>query len=191
MQTRLLASVFLIAMASTITTVPIQAVRAQTQTTSFVCGVSNGTPATLARTQRGDVPVIRWASNYFSGSGWTPERRCEEVSQRFQSYYDNGTLKYLTTGIMNGLPVICTAIQEGGACQDLLLTLRQDANPGQALQQLLAVRSRASSGPLSQSSERVYIDVEDYLQTAPLNNQESEMENTASPSNQGSAQQLW
>jgi hypothetical protein len=134
---------------------------------SFFCGTSNSLPTTFARTERGDIPVIRWTSNYFADSGWTPERRCAEVSDRFQTYYQDGTLNYLTTGIINGLPVICTAEREDGPCENLLLTLKSGVNAGATLQELLAVRVGAS-GPMDQSSPRVYINMEEYLETTPI-----------------------
>ncbi len=141
---------------------------AERQSTNFVCGVSNGVPTTMAQTQRGNVPVIRWTSNNFSDSGWTPERRCQEVSSRFQTYHEDGSLNYLTTGVMNGMPVVCTTNQEGGTCQNLLFTLKEGANAGQTLRDLLQVRTHAT-GPLNQSEARVYINMQDYLETAALN----------------------
>ncbi|MBC6477784.1 MAG: hypothetical protein GDA56_08335 [Hormoscilla sp. GM7CHS1pb] len=55
-------------------------------------------PASMARTARGDVPIIHWVSTWSSGSGWTPQRRCDPVSQKFQRYHENGTLEYMRTG---------------------------------------------------------------------------------------------
>jgi hypothetical protein len=135
--------------------------------TSFTCSVDNGVPTTMAQTQRGVTPVIRWSSDSFSDSGWTPEKRCTEVSKRFQTYSDEGTLSFLTTGVMNGMPVVCTTNQEGGTCQNLLFTLQSGDNAGQTLRNLLAVRNRAS-GPLNQSTARVYVDMAEYLLMAPV-----------------------
>ncbi len=132
-------------------------------TTSFVCGSSNGVPATMAQTPRGNVPVIKWVSNYFSDSGWTPQRRCQEVSRKFQAYYQNGTLNYLTTGEINGQPVVCVAQEKEGPCAGLLFTLKAESNPGETLQRLLDVRDRTAGGPLPESSPRVYININDVL----------------------------
>ena len=94
----------------------------------FFCDTDNhhslgNVPSTIARTTRGDIPIINWVSE--RTNGWTPERRCELVSQRFQRYYDNGTLKYIRTGNINNHPVICVASSKGGDCleRDVLLTL--------------------------------------------------------------------
>jgi len=49
------------------------------KTTKFFCGSSNGVPVTVARTSRGDIPVIRWLSTYFSATNYAPVRRCMDV----------------------------------------------------------------------------------------------------------------
>lgn len=168
MRIQLLASALAVSTITIATTI-LGSSPAYAQKTAFVCGASNGVPTTVAQTSRGKVPVIRWSSDYFSGSGWTPQRRCQEVSKKFQQYYQSGALNYLTTGIMNAQPVICVAKRQGGGCSGLLFTLKRERNvtPAQKLQQLLAVRVRAS-GPLNESSPRVYIDMKEFLKTAPV-----------------------
>lgn len=134
--------------------------------TAFVCSNWQGSPATVAQTAQGDtVPVILWSSDYFGKAGFDPQTRCELVSQRFQQYYNNGTLNYLTTGRMNRMPVVCVAQKEGGPCTGLLFTLKPESNPSATLQRLLAVRVRAQ-GPLNETNARVYIDMEEYLENA-------------------------
>lgn len=140
------------------------------KTKAFVCGRSNGTPATIAQTNQGDVPVIRWTSDGFRDVGYSPERRCMEVSARFQQYFLNEKLKYLTTGIMNNQQVVCVADLDGGDCTGLLFTLKRGSDPSQVLNSLLAVRVRAS-GPLNESTSRVYIDMSEYLKQASVENQ--------------------
>lgn len=144
----------------------------------FSCSLGSGTPATVAKTKRGYVPVIRWTSAFFGASGWSPEARCAEVSDRFESYYKKGNLNFLTTGRMNRQSVVCVADYKGGPCSGLLFTLKPGSNPGRTLQQLLSVRVGAS-GPLNESTARVYIDMEDFLRKAPV---EKELgANTGSP----------
>ena len=102
--------------------------------TTFACSTIKGVPVTVVQTPEGNVPVIKWVSNYFSNSGWTAERRCNEVSARFQEYHSQGTLKYLTTGIQNGQNVVCVTQQNKGSCENLLFTLKADSNPGKTLE---------------------------------------------------------
>jgi Circadian oscillating protein COP23 len=127
-------------------------------------------PMTLAKTQRGNVAMIRWKSNFFKNgvNDFTPMSRCNEVSRRFQDFYNQGILSYLTTGKMNAQNVICVAEEYGGPCSGLLLTLEPKDNPQQVLQELMNVRTRASGGPLTRGAASAYFDVEDFLATAPV-----------------------
>ncbi|MGL5063786.1 MAG: COP23 domain-containing protein [Microcoleus sp.] len=135
------------------------------QAKGFFCGKSNGVPATLARTNRGEIPVIQWTSERFREAGYSPEKRCQEVSARFQRFFINNQLNYLTTGMMNNQQVVCIADREGGNCTGLLFTLKPGSNANQVLSSLLAVRVRASA-PLNESTSRVYINITEYLQEA-------------------------
>jgi hypothetical protein len=143
--------------------------------TRFFCGktmnakTGQQVPTTLASTRRGNVAMIFWKSTFFAqnGQGFSPIDRCQEVSRRFQAFYKDGVLSYLTTGKMNNQNVICVSDEYGGPCQGLLLTLEPKDNPEQVLQELLNVRARAR-GPLVRGSGSSYIDVQDFLDNAPV-----------------------
>jgi Circadian oscillating protein COP23 len=144
----------------------------------FLCGTSKGAPATVALTSRGYVPVVRWSSNFFGRSGFTPQTRCKIVSAKFQQYYQNGTLNYLTTSTQNRQPVICVAASKGGPCSGVLFTLKPTSNPMATLRLLMNVRTQAggavvlneSTGgslPSAPDDER-YLDMQEFLQTAAV-----------------------
>lgn len=162
---------------------------------SFFCSGYGGYPATMKSTSSGrNVPVILWKSNVFSADGWSPEKRCQEVSQRFEQLHQSGRLRYLTTGRMNGLPIICAAISEGGGCVEggLLYTLKPGQNAGQTLTNLLAIRVKAT-GPLTESTARPYISLEQIEQTAISNESttpevQKSVETTEQPSSSNSKQ---
>lgn len=135
------------------------------ETIRFVCENHQGIPTTVAKTPTESIPIIRWVSDHFAGSGYTPEVRCTEVSRRFQSYYDSGMIKHLTTGRMNSQSIVCVTSQDQGPCQGLLFTLKPDSNPNQTLLELMAVRVSQST-VLNETTGRVYIDFESYLQEA-------------------------
>jgi len=142
---------------------------AASNTRGFVCGSSGGAPSTNAiKTDGKQVPVIRWTSNVFDSAGWSPERRCQEVSARFDQYFKEGRLTYLTTGRVNGVPVICTAQSRGGACDGLLYTLKPGQNATATLQNLLEIRVKAR-GPLNETSSRLYISLDELMNTAQAN----------------------
>jgi hypothetical protein len=137
--------------------VPAQ-VHAQTSV-GFICSNDLGTPATVVVSSGKERPFIRWTSDRFAGSGWSAERRCEAVSQRLQESYDKGSLKFLTPGRMNGLPVVCSTDRDGGSCIDLIYTLKPGQNPATTLSNLLQAR-QGTSGPISESSRRAYFSVD-------------------------------
>ena len=109
---------------------------------TYKCINYQGKPTTIVDTPRGTIKLIVWESNYFSSSGWTPEKRCKAVSARFQKFSDNKTLKYISTGIIDSkYKAICVSQPipgRGYTCnQDgLLLTLQSNDNPNQILHDL-------------------------------------------------------
>ena len=129
----------------------------------FYCGNNEGVPSTMTTTKSGkQVPIILWKSGHFSGSGYTPQRRCEIVSERFNTLHQRGQMNHLTTGRMNGLPVICAAATNPGPCvQDgLLYTLKPGQNATQTLMNLISIRTKAS-GPLTETASRLYVSIAD------------------------------
>jgi len=135
---------------------------AEARAQNFVCSSVGGVPTTTASMADGrSVPVIRWTSSAFDGAGWTPERRCQEVSSRFSTYH-RGRLNYITTGRINGLPVICTAASNGGPCDGLLYTLKPGQNATATLRNLFDVRYKAR-GTLNETSGRLYLNMNELL----------------------------
>jgi hypothetical protein len=141
----------------------------------FMCGTSQGAPATVALTSRGYVPVIRWSSGYFSRSGYSAPTRCKMVSAKFQQYYQNGTLNYLTPSVQNRQPVVCVAASKGGPCAGVLFTLKPTSNPMATLRKLMQVRTQAgpvlnesAGGSSVSASDDRYLDMQEYLNTAEV-----------------------
>ena len=131
---------------------------------SFFCGRDRqGRPATFVSTPGGVLPLVKWVSHYFARSGYDPETRCQEVSNRFDQFYRQGRLNFVTTGIVNRLPVVCVAGQLGGPCTGVLFTLKPNEDASRVIQQLFDVRAGAS-GPLFESGERQYIDIKNHIE---------------------------
>ncbi|PSB02480.1 COP23 domain-containing protein [Merismopedia glauca] len=120
---------------------------------TFFCAVSRGTPATYARTARGNVKIISWASNVF-GSTYSPLQRCVEVSRRFQRNYDNGNLRTIKTGFIRGYPVVCAARTQDSPCSDrtLLFTLNRGSNANLVARRLLDRNGLAAGAVIYESS---------------------------------------
>ncbi|NMF65837.1 hypothetical protein DP113_22200 [Brasilonema octagenarum UFV-E1] len=165
----------LYAVAFTITSTATLTQPSYAQNQKFFCGMSKGVPATLVRTSRGNIPMIRWVDAGFAPP-WIPERRCEEISARFQRFYENGTLNFLRTGRSERQPVLCVAAEKGGPClpEGILLTLKPGKNPEDILQQLFNSRGGASPGivelggdssrdVVSSEKDAAYLDVQKLL----------------------------
>jgi Circadian oscillating protein COP23 len=136
---------------------------------SFFCANVNRQPVTLVRTPRGNVSLVRWTSNNYFSPPWTAQKRCQEVARRFQRNYDNGTLKYINTGTLNGEPVVCAAVNKDDACTNrtLLFTLKRGSDADATLQRLMDRRGLASGYVLSETGPGS-VDMERYLEGASV-----------------------
>lgn len=100
--------------------------------TRYFCGTSDRVPTTMYQYNTDPpVPLIRWIYNGFIPSGWTPQKRCEDVATRFQRFDRERALEYITTGTVNNLQVVCAVRNEGDICtrDRVLFTLPPDEIP--------------------------------------------------------------
>ncbi|AUT03338.1 hypothetical protein CLI64_24595 [Nostoc sp. CENA543] len=164
-QASIILTLITVIVAATITTIDTPS---YAQSTTFYCGKSKGLPVTFARTQDGrKLPVIRWTSNNYFPPPWTAQRRCVEVSQRFQRSYNNRTLKYISSGILNKQPVVCAGISKDTVCtsDNLLFTLKRGANPKAVVTRILDNRGLADGLVHSESeSDDITVDFDLYLE---------------------------
>lgn len=126
----------------------VESVQAQDR---FACDTQQ--MATTVLTERGSIPLIRWTDRSFPPP-FTPEQRCQIVSDRFKQFHNNGTLKYIKADKINNLPALCAAAYEGGPClpDGLLVTFKPGTDANQMLVRLLDRRVWAASGPIRLSS---------------------------------------
>lgn len=136
---------------------------------SFYCDTSGPLPKTVAlnTVNKKAIPVINWYSEFFTGAGFDPLVRCKEISQRFQAKSNDGSLDFITAGIVNRQSVICATTPKGSCnANNVLFTLKPGSNAAQTLQRLFDVRD-LGAGPLFESSGRTYISLQKKL--APIN----------------------
>jgi hypothetical protein len=153
------------------------------QPVSFACAPTfdrasrSQIPTTLAWVpdRGGNVAIVRWKSQYFSGSQFDNQRRCQIASQRFQNLWNAGQLNFITHGKINNLPVICGVDREGGNCtsQNVLFTLKPHSNPELTIAQLTnVIAGRASSGAIYESGSsgptQTYVSVSSLMRRAPI-----------------------
>ena len=136
---------------------------AQKGNTVYFCGNSpNNIPTTYARPKTGKrISLISWQKPW--SDEFTPEKRCDTVSKRFQKAEEEDRLNYITSGVVNKQNVICTTRRYGEPCQEVLFTLRDDDKPNDVLGALFGVGSLGRGSPLIQTdngSPRNYIDID-------------------------------
>lgn len=164
---------------TTICTTSIFIQSSQAQSNKFTCDISpDNVYTTYARTPDGLKPVMRWESTYFPPP-YTPERRCQEVTGRFNRFYSQGILQSLSTGWVNRSPVICVGLNCNK--ETVLLTLKPNQNPDQALQEIIANRAGASGPTVQCSSCSTVINLDDYLEKTPVERADTSIVNTVNP----------
>ena len=143
---------------------------------TFFCGEiaardsGESIPATVAWVpqRQTTIAIIAWESNYIPA--WDAQRRCETVSPKFQTFYEDGRLHYLTNGVNQGYPIICATVQPGQVCtgDDQLFQVKPSSEPQEILLGLNQLLAGKSAQPLYQSSsQQIYVSVEDLLNLAP------------------------
>lgn len=113
----------------------------------FWCETSTGVPLTLYQNAAGAVETwIVWRSPIFNNLGYTPESRCQDVSQNLETQRQAGKLGFLTSSTLNGMTIICAA-QAEGVCDGILFTVNDPEQVVAVLGQLLALREGIPNTP--------------------------------------------
>jgi len=128
--------------------VSLSPAHAQKPQVSFYCSTSAKEPRTVAKTKTREINLVVWSSEAFDKSGFSPLRRCKEVSERLQGFANVGSLRYITTGVINNQKAICIASTRGGKCRPngLVLTLEPQDNPNEVLKTLFSSAFKVSGG---------------------------------------------
>jgi len=128
---------------------------------NFYCSTSTKQPRTVAKTKTREINLVVWSSEAFDKSGFSPARRCKMVSDRLQGFAEGGSLRYITTGIVNNQKVICVANTKGGKCRPngLVLTLEPGDNPKEVLKTLFSSAFKVSGGVPLVRGETLVLDL--------------------------------
>ncbi|NET02057.1 MAG: hypothetical protein F6K61_16085 [Sphaerospermopsis sp. SIO1G1] len=136
---------------------------------SFACVKANdGVWTTVFKSSRREGNFIRWTSDFGSAADYTRKQRCLEVSNRLNSYVQQGQF-YLTHGKHkeNNYPIICRTDGEGKGCKGLVYTLDPNSRqkPAQVLKELLElVGSDFTKTPVTATSCPLYVNVKSFIQ---------------------------
>ncbi|MDX2212040.1 MAG: COP23 domain-containing protein [Oculatellaceae cyanobacterium bins.114] len=95
--------------------------------TRFACQTVNGEYTVMYYPESQPNQAYAWAVPSLLGGGWTPQRRCAEISRRLESYRPDG-LQELRTGTENGYNVICATTERNSGCR-IVLTVPPGQDP--------------------------------------------------------------
>ncbi len=113
----------------------------------FYCDEKNLQTKVESHSYDNPLTVINWRQdNDYFGDEWTPLKRCQEVSRRFQNIYERDGLKYIQTDLAQwkdrDIAIVCSVKVKDTRCEenDLLLTLENKDDPNQVLGDLKAFK---------------------------------------------------
>jgi hypothetical protein len=102
--------------------------RSSNADTRFNCEFVNGEYTVMYYPESRPDQGYAWAIPSALGGGWTPEKRCNAITARFESYREDGLLE-LTTGEENGYDTICVTTQVDPRDCRLVLTVPPGQDP--------------------------------------------------------------
>lgn len=82
----------------------------------FTCELVNGQYTVMYYPDSQSNQGNAWATPSALGGGWTPERRCNEISRRLETYRPDG-LQELSTDKVNNYDIVCVTTQANSACR--------------------------------------------------------------------------
>jgi hypothetical protein len=101
---------------------------AQNTDTRFSCELVNGEYTVMYYPESQPQESYPWAIPSELGGGWTPQKRCDAITSRFEAYRQDGLLE-LTTGEENGYDTICVTTQLDPTDCRIVLTVPPGQDP--------------------------------------------------------------
>ena len=101
---------------------------AQNADTRFSCQLVNGEYTVMYSPESQPEQSYPWAIPSELGGGWTPQKRCDAITERFEEYRGEGLLE-LATGTENGYDTICVTTQLDPSDCKLILTVPPGQDP--------------------------------------------------------------
>jgi hypothetical protein len=90
--------------------------RSTLNTPRFTCQWVDGQPTVFYSPQSQPDRFYPWAVPQAMGGGWSPERRCQEIARRLESYRPQGLVD-MTTSVENGYDIVCVTTEQVPGCQ--------------------------------------------------------------------------
>ena len=93
----------------------------------FTCERNNGEYTVVYRPQSEPNTPYAWAIPEEMGSDWSPQRRCQTISDRLERYRPDGLMELQTTR-MNGEDVVCVTTEADNSCR-IVFTVPRGQDP--------------------------------------------------------------
>jgi len=110
----------------------------------FSCQAREGQYIVVYQPKSQPQKYFPWAAPSTMGDGWSPERRCNEISRRLELYRPDGLLE-MRTSTENGYNVICATTDKNSACR-IVLTVPNGQDPIATRDRVFGNLSTADSG---------------------------------------------
>lgn len=111
----------------------------------IACTPVSGIPTTTGQGLGKSVPLLTWYPSSFDRAGWSPQRRCDTVSQKLDRIRQKGQLKFLTTGTVARQSVICAVNTATSRCTstNMIVTVEKGENPNDTLLSMARLQPNA------------------------------------------------
>ncbi|MEM8722380.1 MAG: COP23 domain-containing protein [Cyanobacteria bacterium P01_G01_bin.39] len=115
----------------------------------YFCQEVDDVHGIYSSTERGKIKYMNFVRDV--SQGWSIERRCDVVADRFQRFDDSGVLKFVVAGYVNNEPVLCAVAAEGNLCSsdNVLVTLPPQSDPVREARRLIDTRGLAAGRVIS------------------------------------------
>ncbi|WP_103668614.1 COP23 domain-containing protein [Pseudanabaena sp. BC1403] len=114
------------------------------KTARFSCQSRDGQYIVVYQPKSQPQKYFPWAAPSTMGDGWSPEKRCNEISRRLESYRPDGLLE-MKTSTENGYNVICATTDKNSACR-IVLTVPNGQDPIATRDRVFGNLATADSG---------------------------------------------
>lgn len=94
----------------------------------FTCQFFDGEYTVMYHPESQPDQAYAWATPGLMGGGWTPERRCNEISRRLEFYRPDGLLE-MRIGTENNYNIICVTTQKSPDYCQIVLTVPPGQDP--------------------------------------------------------------
>ncbi|MCP2729115.1 COP23 domain-containing protein [Symplocastrum sp. BBK-W-15] len=110
----------------------------------FTCQFIDGDYTVMYNPESQPGQAYAWATPSEMGGGWTPERRCNEISRRLEFYRPDGLVE-MQTARENNYNIICVTTEEESDCR-IVLTVPDGEDPTELRDRVFENLTVADSG---------------------------------------------